>query len=114
MLHDLGDSTKKQVVVLSVTFSKHRCKHCNRIFNTDLSDLAPPKCQYTHRVQRIAVQLVLDDRLGFRDASRKICCDFNVVVPWATIQNWVEMERKKRRDSGGNSLKNEKQGFQPN
>ena len=106
ILHDLGDAARQQPVDLSVAFSKHRCKHCDRIFNTDLSDLAPPKCQYTCRVQRVAVQLVLEQRFGFRSASRKLWSDYRVLVPWATIQNWVEMERRKRRNSeGGHKLR---------
>ena len=35
---------------------KHRCLHCRRCFNADMSDLALPKCHYTHRVQQTAVR----------------------------------------------------------
>jgi transposase len=62
-LHDLGDSRSGRPVNLFVTYSKHHCRHCDCYFAVDLSDLAAPKCQYTCRVQNLAVQLVAEDGL---------------------------------------------------
>jgi hypothetical protein len=100
IIHDLGDAGRGQPVSLVVTYSKHRCKVCRRIFNTDLSDLAAPKSRYSHRVRLMAVHLVLEERLAFRAASAQLWRDHCVLVPWATIQNWTEAEREKRRAAG--------------
>ena len=37
-------------VICSVGYSRHSCACCQRYFNADLSDLAPPGSHYTHRV----------------------------------------------------------------
>ena len=89
-LHDLGDSRTGHSIDLVVTFSRHRCLHCGCCFAVDLSDLALPYCQYTRRVQQIAVRLVVEDGLDYRAASWHLWRDHRVFVPYATIQNWVE------------------------
>ena len=63
-LHDLGDPRSGRPVDLVVTFSKHHCPGCDYYFPADLSDLAWPKCQYTRRVQELAVRLVAEDGLA--------------------------------------------------
>ena len=97
-LHDLGDPRSDHPVDLVVTYSKHRCPHCDRCFSVDLSDLALPKCLYTRRVQQLAVRLVSEDGLPYRNASWHLWRDHRVFVPWATIQNWVEAAGKKNPD----------------
>jgi hypothetical protein len=89
-LHDLGNPRTGRPIDLVVTYSKHRCPDCRRCFNADMSDLALPKCHYTHRVQQTAVRLVVEDGLPYRSASWHLWRDHRVFVPWATIQNWVE------------------------
>jgi hypothetical protein len=89
-LHDLGDPRWDCPVDLVVTYSKHRCHHCDCHFSADLSDLALPKCLYTRRVQRLAVRLVAEDGLPYQAASWHLWRDHRVFVPYATIQNWVE------------------------
>jgi hypothetical protein len=89
-LHDLGNPRTGRPIDLMVTYSKHRCHHCRRCFNADMSDLALPKCHYTHRVQQTAVRLVVEDGLPYRSASWHLWRDHRVFVPWATIQNWIE------------------------
>jgi hypothetical protein len=89
-LHDLGDPDSGRPRDLLVTFSRHRCRRCGCYFATDLADLAPPKCLYTCRVQRLAVRLVVEDALPYRAASWHLWRDHRVFVPFATIQNWVE------------------------
>jgi hypothetical protein len=89
-LHDLGNTRTGWPIDLVVTYSKHRCSACRRCFNTDMTDLALPKCHYTHRVQQTAVRLVVEDGLPYRSASWHLWRDHRVFVPWATIQNWVE------------------------
>src|SRR3954452_7399620 len=49
-LHDMGDTRLDCPVDLVVTYSKHRCPHCDCHFSADVSDLALPKCLYTCRV----------------------------------------------------------------
>src|ERR1044072_1870932 len=89
-LHDLGDPRSDRPVDLVVTYSKHRCPHCDCHFSVDLSDLALPKCLYTRRVQHLAVRLVAEDGLPYQAASWHLWRDHRVFVPYATVQNWVE------------------------
>lgn len=39
-LHDLGDPLSGRPRDLHVTYSQHRCLHCNHYFNADMLDLA--------------------------------------------------------------------------
>ena len=94
-LHDLGDLRSGRPVDLHVTYSAHQCKACRRCFNADMTDLALPKCKYTHRVQQTAVRLVVEDGLPYRTASWHLWRDHRVFVPLATLQNWVEAGGKK-------------------
>jgi len=73
-------------------------------FNADLSDLAPPGSQYTHRVIDLAVRLVVEDGLPYRPASWHLWRDHRVFVPFATIQNWVEAGGKKGAGAYGHRL----------
>ena len=89
-LHDLGDARSGRPCDLRVTYSQHRCPQCNRYFNADMDDLALPKCHYTHRVVALAVRLVVEDGMPYRDAVWHLWRDHRVYVPFATVQNWVE------------------------
>ena len=80
---------------LVVTYSQHYCTKCRKYFHADLSDLAPPGGQYTHRVIDLAVGLVVEDGLPYRPASWHLWRDRRIFVPFATIQNWVEAGEKK-------------------
>ena len=95
VLHDLGDSLSGRPRDIVVTYSQHRCPHCNCYFNADMDDLALPKSHYTHHVVATAVRLVGEDGLPYRPASWHLWRDHRVFVPWATIQNWVEATGKK-------------------
>ena len=95
-LHDLGDVLAGRPLDLVVTYSKHHCPHCHWHFTADLSDLAQPKCLYTTRVQELAVRLVAEDGLPYRQASWHLWRDHRVFVPYATIQNWVEAAGEKK------------------
>jgi hypothetical protein len=97
-LHDLGDPRSDRPVDLVVTYSKHRCPHCDGYFSVDLSDLALPKCLYARRVQQLAVRLVAEDGLPYQGASWHLWRDHRVFVPYATIQNWVEAAGEKTPD----------------
>jgi transposase len=100
VLHDLGDSRSGRPRDIMVTYSQHRCPHCNCYFNADMDDLALPKSHYTHHVVATAVRLVVEDSLPYRSASWHLWRDHRVFVPWATIQNWVEAagEKSSSRD----------------
>ena len=89
-LYDLGDLLSGRPCILQVTYSQHYCPACRRYFNLDCSDLAAPKSLYTHRVQGLAVRLVIEDGLPYRTASWHLWRDHRVFVPFATLQNWVE------------------------
>ncbi len=95
-VHDLGDPRTGRPIDLHVRYSTHRCFTCRRCFPADLSDLAPPRSHYTHRVQQTAVRLVVEDNLPYRMASWHLWRDHRVFVPWATIQNWVEAAGEKK------------------
>ena len=94
-LHDFGNLDVWCPRDLVVTYSQHYCTKCRKYFNADLSDLAPPGGQYTHRVINLAVRLVVEDGLPYRPASWHLWRDHRVFVPFATIQNWVEAGGKK-------------------
>jgi hypothetical protein len=95
-LHDLGDPITGRPRDLHVTYSQHRCLHCNHYFNADMLDLALPNSHYTHRVVATAVRLVVEDGLPYRSASWHLWRDHRVFVPFATVQNWVEAAGEKR------------------
>ena len=103
-LHDLGNLDVWCPRDLVVTYSQHYCTKCRRYFNADLSDLAPPGGQYTHRVIDLAVRLVVEDGLPYRPASWHLWRDHRVFVPCATIQNWVEAGGKKGAGAHGHRL----------
>ena len=89
-LHDLGDPRAGRPIDLVVTISRHHCPDCDLFFPADLSDLAWPKCQYTRRVQDLAVRLVAEDGLPYQTAEWHLWRDHRVFVPYPTIQNRVE------------------------
>ena len=99
-LHDLGDCIAGRPRNLCITYSQHRCPHCDFYFNADMSDLALPNAHYTHRVVALAIRVVVEDGLPYRPASWHLWRDHRVFVPFATIQNWVEAAGEKRRRSG--------------
>ena len=66
-----------------------------------MTHLAPPRAHYTHRVIQKAVRLVVEDGLPYRSASWHLWRDHRVFVPFATIQNWVEVGGKKGGGASG-------------
>ncbi len=97
-LHDVGDLVVSgRPRDLELTCSQHYCLACQKYFNADTSDLAPPGGHYTHRVTSLAVCLVVEDGLPLRVASWHLWRDHRVFVPFATLQNWVEAGGKKGR-----------------
>jgi len=103
-LHDVGDLVSGRPVELHLTYSQHHCKACNHYFMTDLSDVAPPGSHYTQRVIALAVRVVVEDGLAYRNASWHLWRDHRVFVPFATIQNWVEAGGKKGKRALGKRL----------
>ena len=89
-IHDLGDLVSGRPHAWQIAYSQHSCSACHKYFNADLSDVAPPRGHYTHRVMARAVRLVVEDGLPYRKASWSLWRDHRVFVPFATIQNWVE------------------------
>jgi hypothetical protein len=53
-LHDVGDLSGWPHE-LRILYSQHYCSVCDQYFNADLSDVAPPRGHYTHRVMALAV-----------------------------------------------------------
>ena len=100
-LHDLGDLSSNRPCEVVVTYSKHYCTRCKKYFNADMTDLAPSRAHYTHRVIQKAVRVVIEDGLPYRSASWHLWRDHRVFVPFATIQNWVEAGGKKGGGSSG-------------
>jgi len=94
-LHHLGDPESGRPVDIVLQYSAHyRCK-CDKYFHIDMSDIAPPKSDYTNAVIELAVRLVVDDGLPYREASWRLWSARRVLVPFAAIQNWVEAAGKK-------------------
>jgi hypothetical protein len=100
----LGDLVSGRPHDLHLSYSQHHCTKCRKYFSADLSDLAPPKSLYTHRVIALAVRLVVEDGLPYQAASWHLWRDHRVFVPWATIQNWVEAGGKKGGRPNGSRL----------
>ena len=98
--HEVGDLVSERPMELHITYSQYHCKACNQYFMTDLSDVAPPGSHYTHRVIGLAVRVVVEDGLAYRNASWHLWRDHRVFVPFATIQNWVEAGEKGQRVLG--------------
>ena len=88
-LHDLGNLDVWCPRDLLVTYSQHYCTKCRKYFSADLSDLAPPGSQYTHRVIDLAVRIVVEDGLPYRPASWHLWRDHRVFVPFATGSCWI-------------------------
>jgi transcription elongation factor Elf1 len=104
VLHDLGNVHAGRPVDIQVHYSKHRCEACEIYFTVDMSDLAAPGSRYTKRVVAIAVRVVVEDGLPYREASWHLWRDHRVFVPFATIQNWVEAAGEKRSRAGRRSI----------
>ncbi len=54
-----------------------------------MTDLAEPVRQYTGRMEELAVRLVVEDWLPYRQASWQLWPDHRVSVPFGTIRNWL-------------------------
>lgn len=61
-----------------------------------MTKIAAPHAEYTNEVVTLAVRLVVEDGLPYREASWLLWRDHRVFVPFATIQNWVEASGKKK------------------
>lgn len=103
-LHDVGDLVSGRPQELHITYSQHHCKACDKYFSTDLTDVSPPASHYTHRVIALALRVVVEDGLAYRNASWQLWRDHRVFVPFATIQNWVEAGGKKGERTLGKRL----------
>jgi len=80
-----------------VTYSQHYCTQCLKYLSSDRFELAPPGSQYTYQLIDLAVRIVVEDGLPYRPASWHLWRDHRVFVPFATIQNWVEVGGKRPR-----------------
>ena len=103
-LHDFGNLDGGCPRALVVPYAQPSWTKCRTYCNADLSDLAPPGGQYTHRVMDLAVRLVVEDGLPYRPASWHLWRDHRVFVPFATLQNWVEAGGKKGAGAPGHRL----------
>jgi transposase len=86
-LHHLGDPHSGRPIEITLHYSIHYCCKCKTFFNVDMTALAPVKSDYTNAVIELAVRLVVDDGLPYRNASWHLWRDPRVFVPFATIQN---------------------------
>jgi len=103
-LHDVGDLVSGRPRELHITYSQHHCKMCGKYFSADLTAVAPQGSHYTHRVIALALRLVVEDSVPYRNASWQLWRDHRVFVPFATIQNWVEAGGKKGERTLGKRL----------
>jgi hypothetical protein len=106
----VGDPVSERPRDIHLTYSQHYCCKCQRYFNADVSDLAPPGSHYTHRVLALAVRLVVEDGLPYRAASWHLWRDHRVFVPFSTIQNWVEAGGKKGGSARGGRVSRRRAG----
>src|SRR5215470_11091197 len=86
-LHDLGNLDLWWPRDLVVTYAQHSWTQCRTYLSADLSELAPPGRQDTHRVIALAVRIVVEDGLPSRPASGHLWRDPRVCVPFTPLQN---------------------------
>ena len=89
-LRHLGNRSKGRPVLIELAYSVHYCPKCKIHFNVDTTNVAAPGSHYTHAVVELAIRVVVEDGLPYREASWHLWRDHRVFVPFATIQNWVE------------------------
>jgi hypothetical protein len=102
--HDLGNLDLWCPRDLVSTYAQHDCTQGRKYFHADLSDLAPSGSHSTHRVIDLAVRFVVEDGVLYRPASWHLWRDHRRVVPFATLQNWVEAGGKKGAGPHGHRL----------
>ena len=91
VLHDLGD---KQPVDIAIDYKRYRCPKCRTFFDCIPRSLVCTRSPYTQKVMRRAIELVIEDGLSIREASRKMRSQHHVHVPAATIFNWTNAKRE--------------------
>lgn len=101
-IHEIGHD---RPVVLDVTYSKHECRICRKHFSIDMSHIAPPRGQFTHRVVRTAVALA-NAGMTMAKVSHVMQWKYHVRVPQTTIHDWMAAAPK-RNTKKRNRLKKE-------
>lgn len=96
-LQGLGDTLERRPLFIKLSYSVHYCKKCDIYFNIDMSDLAAPGSPYTCIVVTCALCFVIKDKLSFREASSKLSKNHCVSVSFATIQRWVNTEKREKK-----------------
>ena len=86
----------EEPVLLNLTYSQHYCCDCRSYFLSPLDPWIPIKSQYTQRVIDRAVSRVVQDRNSYREASRWMCTELGICVPFVTIRNWVTARAKRQ------------------
>jgi len=95
--HSLGHRWLREIglsapVVLEVTYSKHYCAKCQKHFNLPMDHLALPGSNFTNRVHRTAIDLVVKQCLTLERAKEAMLAKYHVLVPPTTIHDWVAVE----------------------
>ncbi len=75
--------------VVEVTYSKHYCGRCRKHFTIGMDHLAPASGRFTHRVRRVAVEMVARQGMTLSGASWRMRQRYFVNVPPTTIHDWV-------------------------
>jgi hypothetical protein len=94
-LHHLGDPGSGCPVDVQLVSSVHYCCKCKKYFSANTEHIAGSHSHYTHEVVDLAVRVVVEDGLPYREASWHLWRDHRVFVPFSTIQKWVEASGKK-------------------
>ena len=94
-LHDLGDPASGRPVEVQLRYSAHYCCKCETHFTINTSHIAPPKSDYTNAVIELAIRLIVDTGLPYREASWHLWEHHRVYVPFGTIKNWIQAAGKK-------------------
>ena len=80
--------------MLKITYSKHYCVTCKKHFSLPMGQIARSGSQFTNRVRRIAVDLVMMQALTLEKASQKMSEKYKVHVPATTLHDWVVEEMR--------------------
>jgi hypothetical protein len=78
--------------VLEVTYSKHYCVNCRKYFSLPMEHLAPPNSRFTNRVHRIALDLMGNQSLSYKEATNRMEQKYHVHIPPTTLCDWVAAE----------------------
>lgn len=85
----LRDANISIPTTIEVIYSKHHCTKCRKYFSLPMDHLAQPGGQFTNRARRIAVDLVVKQKMTLKRAAQQMQEKYHVCVPFTTLHDWI-------------------------